>query len=94
MTEANAKVKLDKNRNFQGRKNAKLRLKKNGNQRQFSNKSGDLDDDTYLHDEQVNGTSQERKHQRIIKTMAKKYKVPASAAQGSGQADDGGMGMM
>lgn len=98
LEEADAKVRIRKDKNFQGNKNARIRLRKNSNLSQFTNKRGDIDDDTYLHDEEINGTPEERKHKRMIAKMAKKYKVPVSAASGNSQqgGDGGGMpgGMM
>lgn len=68
-------------------------MRKNVNQRQFSNKRGAVSDDTYAHDEEINGTSQERRHRKIISNMTKKYKVPVSAAQGQGGQDQQGGSM-
>ena len=94
LEEADAKVRIRKDKNFQGKKNARIRLRKNSNLSQFTNKRGDIDDDTYLHDEEINGTPEERKHKRMIAKMAKKYNVPVSAANGNPQQGGDGGGML
>lgn len=92
----NAKVKIKAGKNFQGNRDAKIRLKKKSGAKQFTNKRNGNNDNSYAHDEEVNGTETERKNAVIKRKMAKKYGVPASAADGQQQGGDGGMmgGMM